>query len=548
MRNYLEIGGLLDEARRLRKSKKANASSIDPHSYAYRPLDYVREVLGYEHVTEDQKAILKAIHEPPFRVSVCAGHGVGKSCLGGWLINYWHDSFVPSVVISTGPDARSVRDVLWNEVRMQRQGARMHLGGLMPAAPEIRGSAPNHYAKGFTANRGEGFHGRHDRFMLFVIDECVAVDATFFEVFSTMFKPEMGHAWITFCNPTDTTSQAYVETHAISPDGSPRWKTFSLDCLQHPNIDLQLRGEDPIIPAAVSLSQVDDWVTTWCQPIPEGEHTAADLQWREKWYRQGPVFEARVRGRWPTSDSGAVWSDSLWAMCEGAAPDRKPLSELPEIGIDVARKGEDFTTFHVRWGPASYYHESQQGWRTTATVDRAKELARIWAAEATKARDRNAEPVKPEQIAIKVDDDGVGGGVVDQLMQAGYKVAGVGAGTRSLSGRYDRMRSELWFQVAERARVGEVQLGLLPKETLVRLRQQAMISGWSINGAGQRVVWSKDVIKELIKRSPDDMDALNLAYLQEMRFEAPSSVEDPERRKVWSKDDRHEPRRRIFGG
>src|SRR5262249_5255951 len=77
---------------------------------------------------------------------------------------------------------------------------------------------------------------------------------------------------------------------------------------------------------------------------------------------------------------------------------------------------------------------------------------------------------------------------------------------------YKNKRSELWFQTAERARAGQLSLARLDKRTLDRLRQQALAPEYKINSQGQRELEPKDKMKERLKRSPDDMDALNLAY------------------------------------
>jgi hypothetical protein len=128
-------------------------------------------------------------------------------------------------------------------------------------------------------------------------------------------------------------------------------------------------------------------------------------------------------------------------------------------------------------------------------------------------------------------------------------VTGVGAGSRAITPNYVRMRCELWFQVAERAATRQVGFGRLDQETKERMRRQALASGWDLNGAGQRVVWSKDIMRELMGRSPDDMDAMNLAYLQGMEWrDVPQSVHDePQRREIWKHIGQERPQVRPHG-
>lgn len=542
----MTIASLRREVKRL----KSRVGKVKTHKdYAYDPVGYVHEVLGFPFLPDILKEILLSLHQPPYRTLVTAGHSWGKTFIAAAAINYWYDSFDPSVCISTAPDARSVRGVLWKEVRVQRLRAR--LGEMMPVAPEMR-SSPDHYAIGFTANKGESFQGRHDLRMLFVFDECVGIDPVFWETGGTMFKPEHGHAWLAICNPTDTTSQAFAEDNSTMPDGSPKWTPFRLDCLQHPNIleETAIPPRPPKVPAAVTLSQVNAWVQDWCDRILPEEAKPTDLEWPPRsgvWYRQGPIFQARCRGMWPEGGTYAVWSDLLWKSVEQQSFGF-PVDQLPELGCDVARYGDDYSTWHGRWGNSSFHHESVNGWDVPQVATKCMDLAEAFAAKATKARQRSSAAINAKEIPLKVDDDNMGGGVTDILQREGYFVIPVGAGTRSLTGRYPNKRSELWFQSADRARAGLLGLGLLPKEAKARLRQQLLAVEWEPNSIGMRVVESKETTKEKIGRSPDDADAFNLAYLQGFEYDTARPIETGETRQIWKPgQEQNRPRRKLFG-
>src|ERR1700722_15025374 len=117
------------ESRALLAQLDARAvGGIDPHSYAGRPLDYAREVLGIATLTEPQQQFITLLHEPPYRVLCSSGHAVGKTFGAAVAVNYWYDSYPQSVVITTAPTQRDVVDLLWTEVRLQRQRALVPLG------------------------------------------------------------------------------------------------------------------------------------------------------------------------------------------------------------------------------------------------------------------------------------------------------------------------------------------------------------------------------------------------------------------------------------
>ncbi len=517
-----------------------------PHDYPGDPVGYARNILRFD-PTPDQITVANALQVFPHRVLAPSGHKYGKSACAGWLINWFYDSFDPSVCISTSPKMDSVKRIVWKEVRRMR--LRAGLGDLQPRSPEMS-DAPDHVAFGMTAASGEGFQGNHELKSFFIFDEACGIDPVFWSVTRTMFKPEAGHFWLALFNPTDTTSQAFIEDHSTDDEGNPLWTTVRMDCLQHPNIIAQLAGQEPPIPSAVTLSMINEWISAWCDPLHDGDYqNPINLEWPPgsgKWYKQGPEFQARCRGMWPEGGTYAVWSEVLWRAAENAVF-MPTLDVLPEIGCDVARYGDDYTSFHVRWGDSSYHHEAQNGWSTVRTENRIIELCREYAALATAQRPGGATPIKPEQIAVKIDDDGVGGGVTDILQSKGHFVTPVGAGQRSLSGRYPNKRSELWFQLAERAREGRLGLGRIDKLARNRMRQQAMATVWALNPMGLRVIEPKENTKAKIGRSPDDMDSANLAFYSGFDFPAPEVIGEGERRPLMDRDRERGSRRRLFG-
>ena len=441
-----------------------------------------------------QQEIAQLLLRPPYRVLVKAGHGVGKTCLAACLVSWWFDTRrSSSAVISTAPTHRDVCDLLWREVRLRR-GCRSFRG---ESAPELW-DGPNHFAKGFTAKKGESFQGRHLENMLFVFDEAVGVDPLYWETAKSMFDGHSGkHAWLAIFNPTDSSSQAYQE------EFQGGWHVVTMSALDHPNVLAQLRREPPPYPGAVSLGQVNDWLTDWADPIAAEDATGTDLEWPPgsgKWLRPGPLAESRVLGRWPSQAAYAVWSDALWQSL--LAVKRKISRDWPvQIGCDVARFGDDSTSIHVRKGFCSLSHESHNGWDTARTAGRLKELCELHADTCNEAR----------RIVVTIDETGLGAGVVDQ--GGVYNFRGVNCAEVSRQpDRYRDLRSELWFAVREFARGGWLDVNRLNSRTRQELGRQLLAPRYGVDVAGRLQVEAKDETKKRIKRSPDDADAFNLAY------------------------------------
>lgn len=476
--------------------------------YLTLPTEYARNILGVNWWSVQQE-IAQALLEPPYRVAVQAAHSVGKTNLAAGLANWWYDTHDPGAVITTAPTYEHVAKVLWKEIRLQR-GSRGGFTG--PKVPEMS-SSPDHYAVGLTTAKGESFQGRHDAAMLFIIDEAVGVEPEYFEIIRSMFKPEQGHGWLIIFNPTDTTSKAYQEVR------SGRWKVIRMAAMDHPNIAAQLAGKPPPIPAAVSLAQLLEAIEEECEPVQDGdEHQPEDFEFPPgsgKWYRPGPVFQARWGGLWPAQGTYGVWSESLWAMIE-RRQEIDPKA-TPQIGCDVARFGDDWTVLHVRLGNVSVHHESHNGWDTVKIAARLKDLCREW------GPDHNC---LPNRVPVKVDDDGVGGGVVDQRGE--FNFIPVNAGSLPLlPADYPNKRSELWFSLTKQAKKQQADISRLPKEVRERLRTQAMSPEWKLDAYGRRVVEPKDMTKLKLGRSPDDMDGMNLAYYQPSGVGVMQAVETP---------------------
>lgn len=479
--------------------------------YRNDPVGYARDILK-ANLTDDQIVIARSLLKPPYKSKVKAGHSVGKTYLEACIANWWYDTRNPSVVLSTAPTDRDVKELLWTEIRIQRRRAGLQCDFIGPSAAEMR-TGDEHWAKGYTARESVSFQGRHRESMLFLFDEDEGIERDFWTATKTMHIPDGQHAWLSIGNPTTTATQSYLEEQAVGDAGEPAWNLFTLSCLTHPNILAELQGERPPIPTAVRMSQVKGWIAEWCTLRGDGEPMPTDVEFPPgsgKWYRPNNIFEARCLGRRPTQGTDTIWSEALFDAAVNAKL-RWAIEDRPEIGVDVARFGDDWTAIHTRCGPVSLRHETGNGWSVAAVVARVE--AEAGRASKWSHGERPDERYTPFDVAIKVDDAGVGGGVTDILRERGYWVSAINAGGRaSRMDLYPLVRDQLWFEVAGRAAHGLLSFAMLPKDVVARLRPQALSPTYDVVMGGRRQVEAKHQTKERIGRSPDDMDAVNLAY------------------------------------
>ena len=457
--------------------------------YQDDPVAYARDILGVKWWERQQEVACALLQHR--RVFVKASHGVGKSFLAGGLVNWFFDCFDPGLCITTAPNSKQVKDILWKEIRSQRPRHARHV--LLPRACRME-TDPEHVAVGYTARDDSGFQGRHAEHVFIVFDEATGVDATFWDAAEGMMT-SLHTYWLVILNPTDPASRAYEESQR-----SDKWHVMEISALDHPNIAADLAGKPAPYPRAVRLEWVQGRIREWCTLLGDSERKPGDFQFPPNsriWYRPGPLFESRVLGRWPTQGSSAIWNEALWNLCltHQVSNPYEPLA----LGCDKARFGDDFTSIIVRRGNSVMHHETHNGWNNNEIAGRLKQLCRSF----------SLPKEEPRRAPVLIDD--VQGAIID--LADGYNFQTVNSSHRAIrENAFPNKRTELWFATVERAAEGRIDLSRLSDRTCNLLRTQAMSPTWKIDAQGRRVVEPKADTKKRLGRSPDDMDALNLAF------------------------------------
>lgn len=173
-----------------------------------------------------------------------------------------------------------------------------------------------------------------------------------------------------------------------------------------------------------------------------------------------------------------------------AAMERDVDSEgAVEVGVDVARMGDDRTVMYKRKGHCVLEHKEYTKLRTTEVCDRVEQFV---------GRDKS--------VLVKIDDTGVGGGVTDELIRRGYNVLPLNFGAAASDpDKYPNLISEAWFTLGE----------LLPHIALPMdsdLLMELSSRLWKQDSKGRRVVEGKADYKKRGYRSPDKADALIMCF------------------------------------
>jgi phage terminase large subunit len=436
--------------------------TTDPHwaviwaKSARNPRLFVTDLLKATPEDWQREALEKiAQHD---RLSIRAGHGVGKTTFIAWVVLWFMLTRMPYKVPITANSQDQLRDVVWPELRKWRDRLPEPLRNQIVIEAEriwLKG-LPESFAVARTASKDnpEALQGFHDENLLFVIEEASGIDDVVFEVAQgAMSTPG---AKILMCgNPTRTSGYFYDTHHSLRS----RWET------------MRVNSED--VPRA--RGHIEDVIA--------------------KYGKESNVYRVRVLGEFPDSEDDVVVPLHL---CEAAIGRKVEPPDLirPVWGLDVARFGSDRTALAKRRGNVQL--EPIKSWRGKDTMQTAGLIAKEY--EDADKLDRPSE--------ILVDVIGIGAGVVDRLNELGLPVRGVNvAESAAVSERFMRLRDELWFKAREWLEAKDSKLcddqALVGELTCVK---------YEITSGGKIKVEGKDDLKKRGMQSPDLADSWNLTF------------------------------------
>ncbi|MDD5391105.1 MAG: PBSX family phage terminase large subunit [Gallionellaceae bacterium] len=263
----------------------------------------------------------------------------------------------------------------------------------------------------------------------------------------------------------------------IRKAGSEIWASFNREEESDPVFERFCRHPRP------------DSMIVWLEPgaIDNPWWTAELETERQEDYKRDPDMAEHVWGGQARSQGqNAVMS----RIAVRGAMDRdiKPEGAV-EIGVDVARFGDDMTVMYKRHGLKVIGMLEFAGQDTQRTAKAAWDMA-------------GKSPV----VLIKVDDGGVGGGVTDRLREFGAKVLPVNFGGESQDkNQYVSVQDEMWFNFP----VDEADI---PNDH--NLMVELAGRKYDYDTKGRRKIEPKKDFKKRIGHSPDHADALLLTFYQ----------------------------------
>jgi phage terminase large subunit len=479
--------------------------------------DYAYDFFGVN-FWQKQKEIADALKHKNF-VCVRSAHSTGKSYLLGILINFYFDTVYPLIGIGTAPTKALVSSVMFSYARQFRNQNLKILGDYWagPVTPKLT-TSEGHYFEGIVTSDPTSVQGRHGENVVLLLDEAVGISSEMFESLESLMVGDYVKV-LAIYNPTDPS--AYV----AQLEKSAGWHTITMSAYDHPNVWTGVerlaegrKATDTLpFPGAINLSRFEQLLKQWSFRIDKSDYNPArdiilpssmlakDLEY----YRPGPIASARLLGRWPETSMNAIFTDFV---VDNAMYNilKTEFDEPITIGVDVARFGSDFSAFCVRQGGKILELFEINGLETVAVTGKAIELCR-------KYSERFEVPAQAIDIAVDV--IGLGAGVYDNLIDAGYNAYEVNVSERAWNAEsYGNLRSELWFEVYNMFLSGQISLGNINSTTIFDLKKQLVAPLFTYDRVGRRQIEPKDDTKKRLERSPDLADAVMLAFAVNTEF------------------------------
>ena len=211
----------------------------------------------------------------------------------------------------------------------------------------------------------------------------------------------------------------------------------------------------------------------------------------QEWGEQSPLYLARVEGEFPDEAEGTLFR---LADLEAAVGREIEQDENVRItfGVDIARFGDDRSAIATWRG-----HELLEV-STRRSLDTMEVASWVGSEINRKNPDR-----------VRIDEIGIGSGVVDRLKQMNHYVDAVNVSRKADKPElFQNERAAMFWRLREALEKGEISL---PDEEALLAELSAL--RYSYDPKGRIVIEKKELAKKRIGRSPDLADAVALGYL-----------------------------------
>lgn len=339
--------------------------------YATHPVEFVEDIIKAKPDPEQAKILRSLVYNP--MTSVRSGHGIGKSAVEAWAVIWFITTHPYPKIPCTAPTQHQLFDILWAEISKWKRNNKVLDSELIWTKEKLymRGHSEEWFAVARTASTPDALQGFHAEHMLYIIDEASGVDDAIFEpVLGALSTP--GARLLMCGNPTQL-SGFFYDSHNKNRE---QYSTYHID------------GRN-------STRVSDEFVQTIINMYGE----------------DSDVFRVRVAGDFPLAEDDIFIPLPMVEKSVYTEYQPKAVPNIIHIGCDVARFGTDKTVIGYRIDEKVQFFRKRVGQDTMKTADDIVMLGTML------VNQYKLERGVDEPIPVKIDDGGVGGGVVDRLRQ-----------------------------------------------------------------------------------------------------------------------------------
>jgi hypothetical protein len=446
------------------------------------PVVWAREKLGID-LWSKQREIAQSVRDNR-RTAVRSCHDAGKSFIASVIAAWWIDTHPPgeAFIVSSAPSKDQVHAILWAEISQRHKQGNLAGRVLQNDQWKLDDGTLIGWGRKPADTDEHGFQGIHRRYVLVILDEACGIPDQLWTAVEAITTNQDSRI-LAIGNPDDPAT----EFGTVCKPGSG-WSVIGISAFDTPNFT------DEVVPNSLRPLLLDpEWVEDK----------------KRRWGVESPRYLSKVLGEFPE-----VGDDTLISPALIEAAQRRTLDPGTEIrlGVDVARYGSDQTIIMRAEGPVVRTIGAYSKQSTTETT------GRVVAA----ARDTEG------PVEIRVDGVGVGGGVVDSLMEMAtaedrpiddvWWVIDMQAGSGAEDpARFKNARAEWFWGLRERFQDGDIDIDPTDDE----LAAQLGTIKFKYTARGQVQIESKDDMKKRGLPSPDRADTLMLvtAFVPEVVHE-----------------------------
>lgn len=412
------------------------------------------------------------------RIAVASGHGIGKSTVVAWVIQWFLSTREFPQVVVTASTQTQLSTKTWRELaKWNRLAINSHWFKWTATKFYHVAYPETWYASAipWSENNADAFAGTHEKYVLIIYDEANAVADVIWETTEGALTTP-GAIWLVFGNYTKNTGRF---NDCFAGRVRDRWLRFQIDS----------------------------------RTAKKANHKQIE-QWIDDYGEDSDFVRIRVRGIAPRAGSDQfIPQDLLDTRYKAVGYESAPKI----LSLDVARYGDNQSVAGLRQGRRFTLPAKWRGLAIDQLVDRFAALI---------------DEIEPD--AIVVDGDGIGGAVVDLIRRRNYHLKSGkdiltefhGASPANEGKTYYNRRAEIWGLGRDALKEGQE----LPDDTELMADLIAPEYGFGTRSGFEVIqLESKDDMRSRGVASPDCGDAYAMTFA--VRVMPPRQPRKDERRR-----------------